>query len=248
MGNARGVCIVCGKSPTVKSHLFPRALMLDMRGDAKALYEGSRHRPGYKEQQNGPWDDRFLCKIHEDQAGVGDDYAVVFCRSLDAGEYVPFGPVFQIRNPDPAKLLAFIYGTVWRHAVAPVNAALRLELGPYEQRLRAALFEGGPMNLQAVVGLSTLGDDMGKPVRIGLAPYRQKFGDFSTWHFIIGRLDVHLKTDQKPFPTEWAPYLANGADPVVLHAVEPTDIATVPFLRSITDNIRAGPPRPGRRR
>ncbi|MCO8019432.1 hypothetical protein NI456_11245 [Brevundimonas diminuta] len=245
MGNPRGTCIVCGESPTVKSHLFPRAVMLDMRGDAKALYEGSRHEPGYREQQNGPWDDRFLCKRHEDQAGAGDEYAVDFCRRIDAGEYRPFRGAFLMSNPVPAKLLTFIYGTVWRHAVAPRNASLKLNLGPYERELRAALFEGRPMTLQAFVSLSTLSDRNGKPVSMGLAPYRQKFGGYWTWHFIIGRLDVQLKTDKRPFPADWSPYLANDADPVVLHAVEPADIATVPLLRPITDNIRATvrPPR-----
>jgi len=246
MGNPRGVCIVCGRSPTVKSHLFPRALMLDMRGDAKTLYEGSRHYAGYREQQNGPWDDRFLCKRHEDEAGAGDDYAVDFCRRIDAGDYRPFGPVFQMLNPEPDKLLAFIYGTVWRHAVAPRNAALRLDLGPYEKELRSALFENGPKSLQAFTSLSTLSDCTGKPVSVALAPYRQKFREFSTWHFIVGRLDVHLKTDRRPFPADWGPYLANGADPIVLHAVDPVDIATVPLLRPITDNIRATPRPPKR--
>ena len=213
--------------------------MLDMRGDAKVLYEGSRHRAGYREQQNGPWDDRFLCKVHEDQAGAGDDYAVDFCRRLASGKYYPYRRAFKMANPAPEKLLAFIYGTVWRHAVAPRNAHLGLKLGPYERVLRAALLERGPMNLQAVVSLSTLSDHTGRPIQMGLAPYRQKLGGFWTWHFIVGRLDVQLKTDKRMFPAEWTPYLANDADPIVLHAMEPADIATVPLLRPITDNIRA---------
>jgi len=35
-------CVICGKSPVVKSHLMPRALMLDIRGEEKTLIAGNR--------------------------------------------------------------------------------------------------------------------------------------------------------------------------------------------------------------
>lgn len=83
MGNQFGKCVICGAGPTVKSHLFPRALMFDIRGDQKEVVQGSRHRNGIKNYQSGEWDDSFLCKAHEDLIGGGDDYAISFCRSVE---------------------------------------------------------------------------------------------------------------------------------------------------------------------
>src|SRR5687768_14330997 len=82
MANIQGRCLICSEGPTVKAHLFPRALMLDLKAGEKALVEGSRHRDGVRFSQNGVWDDGYVCKRHEDECGAGDDYAIRFCRKL----------------------------------------------------------------------------------------------------------------------------------------------------------------------
>lgn len=75
------------------------------------------------------------------------------------------------------------------------------------------------------------------PVNCAVEPYRQKLGSLWTWHFVIGRLEIHLKTDARPFPKEWADLLADR-DPMTLVVGDATDIATTRLLRPITDRIR----------
>ena len=105
-------CVICGASPTVKSHLLPRSLALDIRGSAPNLVHGSAKRDGYLVNQNGVWDDSLLCSTHEEQSGLGDKYAVELIRSLETkGKPRPEGG-FSLPNPKPALLQHFVYSTV----------------------------------------------------------------------------------------------------------------------------------------
>lgn len=235
---SKGVCLICGRAKTVKTHLFPRALILDMRGDAKAVYSGSRHRDGHVEKQNGQWDDRFLCEEHEAKFAQADDYGVRICRQIADVPAAPIGPkTIGLDNPRPDLFARFVYACVWRHVMAPVNAHLGLNLGRYEAVLRRALFEDQPADLQILASVSGISGADG-PVSFGLEPYRQKFHGLNTWHFIVGRLDVQLKTDARAFPASWAELLADQ-NPLTLIVEDAADIATVPLLRPITDRIRA---------
>lgn len=241
MANRNGRCVVCGASPTVKSHLFPRAMMLDMRTDDRPLIEASRHRPGYVERQNGIWDDRFLCKTHEDAAGGGDDYAIRLSRRLlEKSWRHPEGDAYQIDNPKPELLQRFVYGTVWRHVAAPISALSKLRLGPYQERIEHALFNGGPFDLPIIAAITNVTGQGGRLVPMALAPYRTKLMDTWVWHFVVGYFDLMLKTDGRPWPVEWRPYLADR-DPLTLFQADRVDLATVPFLRELTDRVRASP-------
>ncbi|MDG5488854.1 hypothetical protein NYR55_09530 [Sphingomonas sp. BGYR3] len=234
MANPSGKCVVCGEGPTVKAHLFPRALMLDIRDDTRELVEGSRHRTGIRYRQNGPWDDRYLCSLHETQCGAGDDYFVRFARRLER-DAVPLDgrPGYKIANPRPDKLLHFAYAMVWRQVVCPEGQDLGLNLGPYRALLEAVLFNGAPATLELLIGRSSLMIDGTTPARIAIAPYRQKLMNRSVWHFEVAGLQFFLKTDKRAWPAEWARYLANGNDPLYLAAPERRDLASAPLLQDI---------------
>lgn len=238
MANKAGRCIICGQSPTVKSHLFPRAMIFDIRADQNSVVQGSRHRDGIRLFQSGEWDDQFLCKVHEDRIGSGDDYTIRFCRSLETlGRPAFAGRATAVPNPQPDRLLHFIYGTVWRHAMSVRNAADKLTLGRYEAVLRQALLDDGPYDLQALVGIQNLTLGKHGKVNFALNPYRQKLGSLNTWHFVVGGLDFHLLTDRRGFNSDWKPYLANGNDPIYLTAIDPKDMRTVPMLRPLFDRM-----------
>lgn len=241
MAKSEGVCIVCGDKPTVKSHLYPRAIMLDMRADARTLLEASARREGYVERQNGIWDDRFLCKRHEDLAGGGDDYVIRLTRrlSVEATQH-PMGVALQISNPNPQLLMRFAYGTVWRHLKAPVTGLSPSALGPYLLRFEAALFGNGPFDLPLLVSVNNLRGPDGEVVPLALSPHRVKFAGRHAWHFIVGNLEFTLKADQVPWPTEWSA-MYGREDPLILFMADPMPIATVPMLRHLTDRIRRAP-------
>lgn len=216
--------------------------MLDIlrREEANTLLEANRHRPGYVERQNGIWDDRFLCKIHEDMAGGGDEYVTKLSRRLSEAEALPGGLGFTISNPDHHQLSRFAYGTVWRHVMAPVSEQSALRLGPYRERIERSLFGNDPFDLPVLVALANLRGHDGNRVPLGLYPHRVKLSGRTAWHFIVGLLEFYIKTDNQPWPKEWA-YALSDNDPLMLCQTDPFDLASVPMLREVTDRIRASP-------
>ena len=216
MANKDGKCAICGSGPTVKAHLFPRALMLDLKGGSPQLVAGSRHRDGVKLHQNGEWDERLLCDKHEQLLGAGDDYGVDFCRTWrKRAKRRPDDRALEIANPDPDKLVHFAYGVIWRHVHCESGRAFGLELGPYGEHMLRDMESGGPFGLQLLVGRNPLTVD-GKRIDIAVAPYRNQMYQWNVWHFAIAGLDFYLKADRRPFPDGWTPYLANGNDPIVI--------------------------------
>lgn len=233
-------CIVCGASPTVKAHMAPRALMKDLRGDEKALREANHLEPGWVFRQSGQWDDSFLCAEHEKAFATADDYAVRFYRKLSAAiADHPSAHAHRVPNPKPELLIRFIYATIWRTAMAPRNAKFGTNLGRYEIELRRALFEGGPLNLPALLGISNPVLPDGSAAGFGLLPYRNKILGTNTWCFTIGRLNVHLKTDRRSWPGTLGEFLADN-DPAYLIMQDAVDITTAPALRSIASRLLGG--------
>ena len=237
MANAKGRCVICGSGPTVKSHLFPRALMLAMRGDAKALVQGDRFRPGVRLPQNGDWDDLILCDAHEKQVGKGDDYAV---RLLKRGPNSPTfmdGRATRIDNPNPDLLVHFAYGTVWRHVVSGVRRGEPLNLGPYEAALRTRLVDDGPYDLQVIISRSGMMLREVGAINMALNPYRVKMMGFTAWRFVLGGFEFYVLTDRRKLPSTWVRYVANANTTLIAANGHGVDIRAMPSLRPIIDRI-----------
>ena len=230
MAKKSGRCVICGAGPTVKAHLFPRALMLDMRDGSPQLVGGDVRRDGVRLQQNGEWDDGLLCADHEASIGAGDDYGIRFCRSYRTkGRSRPDGRALDAPNPKPDLLVHFAYATAWRHAASAASRADPPALGPFCAEMLEAMERRGPYALELVVGRNplTIG---GKRVDVAIAPYRQRMYQWNVWHFTISGLDFLLKTDRRPFPASWKPFLANGNDPLVVGLIGERGIDEVPKL------------------
>ena len=242
MANAKGRCVVCGASPTVKVHLFPRALTKRIRGDEKNLVEGSRHQPGIKISQSGHWDDELLCEAHERAFADADDYAARFWRRFERqARLSDTGNSYTVSNPRPDLLLRFVYASVWRYVASREGSRHNLELGPYRQQFERVLFNGAPPILQALVSRSNIVDLRGKRIEIGVPPYRRKLLQWTVWHFSLAGFDFYLKTDQRSFPADWEQFLINGNDPVTLPLIDPLRFDSIPMFRPIfTQMLKAG--------
>jgi hypothetical protein len=70
------------------------------------------------------------------------------------------------------------------------------------------------------MGRSNLVDPRGGRIEVGIAPYKQKLTDWTIWTFTVGGFDFYVKTDQRPFPTSWGPFLLNDNDPVVVPLID----------------------------
>ena len=238
MANRDGRCVICGASPTVKAHLFPRALMLDMKGDSPQLVGGNLHRDGIKLQQNGEWDDALLCANHEESIGAGDDYGVRFCRWFRTkGVARPDDRGLDVPNPSPDSLMHFAYAVIWRHVASAAGRRDRPALGCYGGEMLAAMEDRGPYQLELIVGRNPLTVG-GERVDVAIGPYLERMDTWNAWHFTISGLDFHLKTDRRPFPIGWRPYLANGNDPVVVGQIDERGIHQVPKLFPLLRRMR----------
>lgn len=194
---------------------------------------------GVRYSQSGLWDDSILCAEHERELHIGDDYAIRLVRNFPkVSSPLETGFGFNVRNPKLQLLLKFIHSIVWRYVVSRDGQRFGLNLGPYLEMVRNYVFLGAGQPLQAIVGRSNLRDPSGKSLEIGIPPYRQKFKHRNVWHFQIGGFDFYLKTDQRPFPAEFEPYLADK-DPLVCGMIDPVDLASVPMFQGIFANMMA---------
>ena len=187
--------------------------------------------------QSGLWDDSILCATHEQELHSGDDYVIDFVRDfskISRPHNGAFG--FNVKNPKPELLVRFIHSTIWRYVVSRSGARFDLNLGPYLDRIRDYVFSGTDQPLPAIVGRSNLRDLNGAPLEVGIPPYRQKLKDWNVWHFQIGGFDFYLKTDKRPFPAHFEPYLADK-NPLICRLIDPVDFASVPMFQPILSNM-----------
>lgn len=234
MANASGRCVICGASPTVKVHLFPRALVKRIRGDEKNLVEGSRNEAGIKITQSGHWDEDFLCGAHEHAFATSDDYAARFYRRFERGAVLSStGKSYELGNPRPDLLLRFVYATVWRYVASNQGQKNNLQLGPYRDHFERVLFEGEEPFLEALISRSNIVDRRGKSVSLGIPPYRRKLMGRTVWHSSLAGFDFYLKTDQRSYPLDLKEFLINDNDPITIPVIDPLRFDSIPMLQPI---------------
>ncbi|WP_439484987.1 hypothetical protein [Blastomonas fulva] len=239
MAKQPGRCLICGDPNTVKAHVFPRAVLLDIRGDEKTLVQGDRGRPGVRFSQNGGWDDTMLCKEHEDQIGSADDYAVRFIRGGSKNAVrVLNGRAFAIQNSNPSKLIHFAYASVWRAVNCQNGRVHKLNLGRYEHVIRDALLADGPYDLQVLVGFSRLSLEGRGQLALVINPHIVRMRGLKCWQFVIGLFEFYLFTDRQRLPIDWDPYLANNNNPLIISDGNLIDIRDVPRLRPLFQSMR----------
>lgn len=198
------VCVVCGERPTVRSHIVPRAIALDVRGDDIRLEVGEQGRAKPWPSQNGVWDRALLCTKHECSLNRADTYGVAFTRSLSehsksAKEYAE--RQIWIANDRPDLLSKFAVSCVWRFVNSRYGKRHGLSLGPYNQVIVDHLFGDVPGQFPVIVTGTPLADSAGDPAPILTMPYRTRFIDLNAWVFQLNTAQFFLIVDQrKPDP------------------------------------------------
>lgn len=231
-------CIVCGDANTVKSHIFPRALMHDIRGDGKHVVEASTHQQGPKFHQSGLWDDHILCRKHEQALGPLDDYGVRFCRTAMAkARPMPAINGYYAHNPKPELLRRFAVSVVWRFAVSRHGRSV--ELGPYEKRAENWTFEADQPDLPLIwVSLSRLklGD---RPILdFAIAPTAEKLGAIRAYSFVLGELRFHVQFDRRATPPLLTA-LASTSDRAIIVDGGFTDVRAIPGVAELAAKVRS---------
>lgn len=229
-------CLVCAKGPTVKSHIFPRALMHDLRAEGAFVHQIVDGSSGTKYLQSGPFDDGILCSEHESAMQSADKYAVEFCRRVratlpqfDGDNYVP--------NPKPKLLVRFAYQTIWRFCASGHGRELQT-LGPYEPEIRSAIFEGGDSSIPMLIARNHLLGFDGLESTIAIAPFPIRLAGIRAWLFAVGGVHFYVKLDRRPFPADGDEFIANNTTSVRLSKLDAMSVHETPMLQNLLSNIK----------
>ena len=219
----------------VKSHIFPRALMIDLRGEDSYVHEVVDDQSGTRFLQNGPWDRAILCEVHERITSKPDDYAVKFCRNV-IKKIKQDGEDGLIDNPEPALLARFVCQSIWRFAACNAGRGLS-SLGPYENQLREIVFSGANCTIPFLVARNHLLAPNGSEATLALAPFPSRLGDVRIWLFGVSGLHFYVKLDQRPFPANGQEFMAHNSPSIRLFQLPPKMAHDVPILQKILSNM-----------
>lgn len=235
----RGSCAVCGSTPTVKSHIIPRALAHDLRGDGKHLVSGEIDRPGIRYLQSGRWDGYILCGVHEGRLTRYDDYGVEFIRNFrNLPSVFKRGDHFALTNSSPADLQRFLLAVIWRKNLSNQARGQPCGLGPYAQAISNTLFAGEEIESPALTFQSVIAID-GERTPIATEPYKVKLAGFNAWYCGFGWLDAVVKLDKRNWPPEWQPYDATKNNVARVVGMNPRNIQDIPSLSPILKQMKS---------
>jgi hypothetical protein len=202
---------------------------------------------GQRVLQSGVWDDRILCAEHEAALNEVDKYGIKFCQ-----EWVwqcalwRNGPVLEVRNPHPERLVSFACASVWR-AAARGGVSPQRKLGPYADRLARRIFEDD-LGFNPPLLISRLGmlNANGEGMNMAVIPTRWNIRGLHFWRFSVCGLVFDLQLDARPTP------LLPGMDVPMNHRTTalillepPRDVRTAPALMESMARMFA-PPKRGR--
>ncbi|SFI52405.1 hypothetical protein [Caulobacter sp. UNC279MFTsu5.1] len=240
-------CLICTTSPTVKSHILPRALFHAMKREGQQLVAGRKDGPGYRVLQSGEWDDRLLCAEHEAALGGFDRYGVEFCREakrqMDSGKRA-----LEIPNPKPRALVGFACACIWRYAASRSGGRPERALGPYAQRLKEVLFEASDFSPLLLVSRHAYEIDAGETMNLAMLPHIYNEEELRFWRFIVCGLIFDLKLDNRPPPPAMATLAVNDLAEIHLFEDFPQKIMRQPALARSLQRMYRPPARTRRGR
>lgn len=228
--------MICGNGPTVRSHIFPAALIKRIKADEKHVVAGSIHRSGVRFSQSGFWRNDLLCDKHERQLSDADDYACRLTRRVDSlAEHLRDGRV-EVPNARPDLLMKFAASIVWRHAAASVREGREYGLGPYLMKFENYVFRHQNFDFEVLMGRSNIISPQGQKIEMAIAPYRNRMSGRNIWQFTIGGLDYYVRTDKSPFPKDWHECTA-GSELITLLSIDAQSIHKIPKFSKIFRNM-----------
>lgn len=234
-------CLICGCSKTVRSHILPKALALDIRDGSKHVIQGSRFHKGAKPSQGGAFSDGILCTLHEQRTAALDTYGVEFIRRA-ASEFERLHPErsFQIANPQPNILLLFALSIVWRELAYSRREGER-GLGKYREPIENAIFADGAFDAPMLIARTRFRAGSGDPIKIGVHPHPIRMKDRNVWSMTLAGFSFYPILDGRGMPMlpDWL--RANQSDPIAIVVGHWQDLDEVGILKPILANMRSKP-------
>lgn len=188
-------CLICGATPTIKSHLIPKAFAREVQvGKAHALAKGSG---GYDYTQSGIFEKNILCKNCDNSLGSLENIAVQTFRKIrQAAKDSPIGQ-YLLAGVSGDDILRFAAGILWKYSVCSEKNG-RIDLGPYRQVFKDIAFGKGPVpaNVDALLfRLKTHEQDDG--VFAYRTPKSDRQEGVNGYRMLVGGMFIFIKTDKQ---------------------------------------------------
>lgn len=219
-----------------RAHIFPRALVHDMKDGGSVVHAVDRNRRGILNYQSGPWDARILCRTCEAQLSACDDYAIKWIRRFDQNAVPLFGGKgFEVPNPKPHLLVRFAAATLWRASVSSRHAQSDLDLGPWETKLRGSIFAGTRYQPRLFVARKRYVTEGVHHGAIVVHPHYAPGWGKRAYVFEIADLFWGLKLDNRSGVEKLfePPFLANDANPAIVPNMGDVELGDQHDLMSI---------------
>lgn len=206
---AEPACMICGSTLMARSHLFPRALMREIRRDAKhllAIPSGAGRRPGYL--QSGEVSARILCHRHEKATQRFDDAAIRFVRGFSKrARSAHESRAWFVGNPKADDLTRFIHATVWRHWAHWIAS----DTGPEADLSAFPTIQGVAFDGQrpfATMIMQTERLHRGGPAHIAFVPGHTEIEGMPLIRFEVGGFAFFLRLGHYDLPEPWNAFSA----------------------------------------
>jgi hypothetical protein len=234
----KNVCVICGRSEPVKSHLFPAAIAKDIRGEEKSLLIGSKDHDGRNFSQSGTWE-RMLCADHENEIHDYENYAIRFVREFKLTEVERSSGLFVRQNVDTCALVRFACSILWRFHTSISVEASRTYLPEWEPDLRAVTFDRD-MNRAPDVIIGAHSDQLIPSNLFAYPPHRAQLGNRAVWQFVVHGIIFAVKLDRRPY--ENAAPIVLGVNRAVVGFVKPADSDERDAVRRIVKRMASRHP------
>lgn len=187
-------CVICGDPKTVRSHLVPRSLAREVKGNDKSLSHVSRIPGRPQSSAAGPFDRNLLCDKHEKVTADLDAYGMKFIRKArQLASLEPQAQTIAVPNPHPSKLIRFIASIIWRGFVSPHGEDNPTELGQFRGLLEQFVFcdeQTDAFTAVAAITSYRIGTLKG---RIIVLPWRVATPNRFIWHMELGGISFLME-------------------------------------------------------
>lgn len=188
-------CLICGSTPTIKSHLLPRTFAREVQvGKAHAL---ARSPDDYDHTQSGVFEQDMLCKNCDNNLGKFENIAAQAFRKIRKSAKDAVVGKYLLAGSKGDDILRFAAGTLWKYSVSSEQNG-RIDLGPYRDILRDIAFNQSPIpaSIDALLfRLKTHDEDDG--VFAYRTPKSDRQEGVNGYRLLVGGMLIFIKTDKQ---------------------------------------------------
>lgn len=191
-------CLVCGASPTIRSHLIPRVMAVEVQvGVAHAVTSPSTK--DFQQSQSGHVDRNILCSSCDSSIGLFEGSTARAFRSLRTAGMGAQDGVLVTADQSSDVALRFYAALLWKYSVTRRDLG-QINLGPYRSELEKIAFKGAPIQAFFDAALFRLrlapNDDSIFAYR---APILDRQDGLNVYRVLAGGVLAIIKVDRRPW-------------------------------------------------